>query len=131
MEKTIQDILGVSSIPKEREVPGTIEVQEREFWYIEDDGLGEFNKLFHKLLTAVDPPLHSRGGAITGGCSLTFPDGKVFHSFSYKGDLHGWKEQVIQGANKLGLKLGKINNESFVLLNGESFVLSDCDVNFY
>ncbi len=130
MPKDIKDILGVSSLPKEREIPGTIEVQGREFWYIEDDGSGNFNKLFHELLTAINPPLHTSGGAITGGCSLTLADGRVFHSFSYKGDLLGWKEQVIQGAGKLSLTLGQINKEKFDL-NGESVLLSDCEVNFY
>ena len=47
MAKNIQDILGDSSVREEREIPGTVEVHGREFWYIEDDGLGDFNKPFY------------------------------------------------------------------------------------
>lgn len=131
MPKDLKDILGVSSLPTEREIPGTIEVDGREFWYVEDDGKGNFNKLFPKLLSAISPPLHKSGGAITGGCSLTLPDGRVFHSFSYKGDLAGWKAQVIQGAEKLGLGLGRIKGDKIELQEGGAFLLSDCEVNFY
>ncbi|KKD60073.1 hypothetical protein RN22_12155 [Grimontia sp. AD028] len=131
MSKDLKNILGVSSLPTEREVPGTIGVDGREFWYVEDDGKGDFNKLFPKLLTAITPPLHNSGGAITGGCSLTLPDGRVFHSISYKGDLAGWKEQVIQGAKELGLGLFQVRDDKVELIDGSCYLLSECEANFY
>jgi len=130
MPKSLNDILGVSSLPKEKEIPGAFKVEGREFWYVEEDGKGNFNRLFPKILTAISPPIHTSGGAITGGCSLTLPDKRVFHSFSYKGDLTGWREQVVQGANKLGLTLGQIDGDEFKLLDGDGVLLSDCEVDF-
>jgi len=131
MIKDLAEILGVSSLPTVREIPGAIEVDGRDFWYVEDDGKGAFNKLFPKLLSAISPPFHRSGGAITGGCSLTLPDGRVFHCLSYKGDLAGWKKQVTQGARKLGLELAQIKADKIELIHGETFLLSECEVDFY
>ncbi len=131
MRKSLEEILGVEKLPTEREIPGTILIEGREHWYIEDDGNNNFDALFRKIVGAVDPPLCNTGGAITGGCELTLPDSRKFHAMSYKGDLEGWRKQIIEGSKKLGLEAAQIENESIVTLNGERICIDECTIRFY
>lgn len=131
MAKKIEDILGIGTFSGKRTIPGTVAVEGREYWYVEDDGSGDFDASFLKVVLAVDPPLHARGGALTGGCELTLPDGRKFHALSYKGDLDGWRAQIAQGARKLGLDAARAIDGELVLANGLTIPISECEVRFY
>lgn len=131
MAKKIEEILGIDSFSGKRTIPGSITVEGRENWYIEDDGCGDFDSLFLKVVSAIAPPLHSRGGALTGGCELTLPDGRKFHALSYKGDLEGWRAQIAQGARKIGLDAARAIDGELIFSNGESIPMSKCEVRFY
>ncbi len=131
MSKKIEEILGIHSLGRQRAIPGSILVEGREYWYIEDDGMGDFNSLFLKVVLAIDPPHHTRGGALTGGCELTLPDGRKFHALSYKGDLEGWREQIAQGAKKLGLDFARAIGGKLILSTGDEVPMSACEPRFY
>ena len=131
MKKSIEDILGVKKADLQREIPGTIFVEGREFWYIEEQGLNEFDALFKKLVRAIDPPLAKSGGVITGGCELTLPDKRRFHAISYKGDLEGWRNQIVEGAKKIGISIAKIEDKMLVVSSGEVVDLGSCISRFY
>lgn len=131
MARKIEEILGIDSFSGERTIPGSIKVEGREHWYIEDDGCGDFDALFLKVVSAVAPPLHARGGALTGGCELTLPDGRKFHALSYKGDLEGWRAQIAQGAGKMGLDTARAIDGELIFSNGEAIPMSECEVRFY
>jgi hypothetical protein len=126
MVKKIEQICGVDLLNDRRLVPGMNSPLGREYWYIQDDGKNDFDSLFHRLVRAIEPPLHSRGGALTGGCELTLPDGRKFHALSYKGDLEGWREQIRAGAKKLNLSAAMVVDDVLVFSEGEKIPLSDC-----
>ena len=71
------------------------------------------------------------GGVISENCKLWLPTGELFHGLSYKGDIEGWREQIKQGAEQLGLLIGKIYKNKIELLDGRSYALSDCKIEFY
>jgi len=134
MPKEMWEVLGLGS-PNElnvkREVPGTIPVKGREFWYVEDDGNNDFNDLFHKAVGAIQPPIPRSGGATTEGCTLTLPDGRKFHAMSYKGDLEGWRKQIRQGAAQLKLVAAQLIDGDLIISKNERISLSECEVRFY
>ncbi len=115
-----------------REIPGTIAVEGREFRYISDDGLDKFEEeLFDRILNQLDVPIAQNGGVISENCKLWLPTGDLYHGLSYKGDINGWRKEIEQGAAIIGLHIGMIVNGSIKLLNGREFKLSDCKVEFY
>ena len=116
----------------EREIPGIYPVEWREYRYVSDDGKDKFfEELFDKLTQQIDPPIPAKGGAITENCKLLLPTGELFHALSYKGDIDGWREQIEQGANQLGLLVGEIVGGEFVLSDERRYALSECRVDFY
>lgn len=117
----------------EREIPGTISFEWREFRYVSDDGHEKFvgKGLFDKLTNKINPPIPTDGGAISENCKLWLPSGELLHALSYKGDIDGWREQVEQGARQLGLFTGKIVNNKVILSDGRSYELTECKVEFY
>ena len=129
MPRTIEEILGVSGIG-ERSIPGTVAVEGREHWYIEYHG-GDFDSEFIKLIQAVQPAIPSHGGAITGGCELTLPDGRKFHAMSYKGDLIGWRKQIELGAKHLGCATARIGDDDLYVSDASAFPLAACHARFY
>lgn len=131
MTKKMEEILGVGPLGGKRNIPGTVSVEGREHWYIEDDGSGDFDSFFLKLISAVQPPLHTRGGALTGGCELTLPNGKRFHAMSYKGDLQGWRNQISQGAKVLSLSAARAIDGMLVFSEFDAVPILECKARFY
>jgi len=131
MPKKIEEILGVTPFAGKRNVPGTLSVSGREYWYVEDDGRGRFDSLFQDLVSAVSPRRYESGGAITGGCELTLPDGRKFNALSFKGDLEGWREQIVGGARKLHLDAARAVDGQLIFVNGDTLRISDCTARFY
>ena len=123
---------------KEREIPGLHPVEWREYRYISDDGNNFFaslkrkNKkqsLFEKVTSVVD--IAQSGGVITENCKIRLPTKELFHGLSYKGDIQGWRQQIEQGAEYLGLLVGKIVENNIELSDGRCYALSECEVEFY
>ena len=127
-EEHMRNIAGAAETT--RQVPGLVPRPQREFWYFEDNGEQSTDKLFDQLVCFIDPPLLKRGGAILEGCELTTPTGRRFRCLSYKGDLEGWRRQVVQGGAGLNVMLGQIVDGALVLNDGSSFKLDDCEVKF-
>jgi hypothetical protein len=126
----METLLGLGSIQTERTVPGTQKIEGREFRYVSNGGQEEFGMFFKKLIRYVSPPIPKNGGAMIEGCKITLPDGEVFHAISYKGDIEGWRLQVEQGAKSLNVKLARIDADSIVLNDIQSFRLKDCKIDF-
>ena len=129
MTKTIEQILGVT-FPAKRSIPGTQTVEGREYCYIEYSG-DDFDSEFLRLVQANQPTESTNGGAITGGCELTLPDGRKFHAMSYKGDLLGWCKQVEIGAKMLGRLTARISDEDLYVVDSSKVPLASCNVRFY
>ena len=48
-----------------------------------------------------------------------------------RGDIQGWRQQIEQGAEHLGLLVGKIVENNIELSDGRSYALSECRIEFY
>ena len=127
-EEHMRNVAG--AIETTRQVPGLVPRPQREFWYFEDRGEEPTSELFNRIVRHVEPPLLKNGGAILEGCELTTPTGRRFRCLSYKGDLEGWRRQVVQGGAGLKVTLGQIVEGALVLNDGSSFKLDDCEVKF-
>jgi len=124
----------------EREIAGLHPEEWREYRYVADDGNDYFAKkskqsrkqsLFHKITSKIDPPIPQSGGAMSENCKLWLPTNELFHALSYKGDIEGWRKQIEQGAEQLGLLTGKIVENNIELSDDRHYALSDCKVEFY
>ncbi|RIY35240.1 hypothetical protein CKY20_11055 [Capnocytophaga canis] len=122
----------------DRHIPGTIEVEGREYLYISDNGEDFFTKssrttkkqsLFDKVTSLFE--IAQSGGVISENCKLKLPTDELFHGVSYKGDIEGWRKQIEQGAEQLGLLTGKILENKIELSDGRIYTLLDCQVEFY
>jgi hypothetical protein len=116
-----------------REIPGKNPVEWREFRYVSDDGHDKFvgKGLFKKLTEQVDPPIPTGGGVTAENCKLWLPSGELLHALSYKGDIDGWRKQIEQGADQLGLLTGAVVNDKVILSDGRNYELLECRVEFY
>ena len=113
-----------------RVVPGTIAVPGQEVVYFSDDGSNSLQIQFQRLTKKVNPPRLKSGGASERGCMVRLPDGILFHAISYHGDIEGWRIQISQGAQELGLLTAKIRTHQFIVSDGREFNLSDCEIEF-
>ena len=129
--KKMEELLGLGSFDMERTIPGKRRVEGREFCYVSDNGQEDFETLLDKILDYISPPIPKSGGMMSNGCKLTLPNGEIYQAISYKGDIEGWRLQIEEGAKALNVKLARINEESIVLSDGQSFYLEDCKVEFY
>jgi hypothetical protein len=113
-----------------RSTPGTKSVAGREFIYFENiKGVDEKNQFTFLLDHEVDnTPLE--GGALSDDFTITIPDGTRFHAMSYRLDLDGWRRKIQGAATNLGILLAHIENNRFVLSDGRSFPLDDCETDY-
>ncbi|MBC5784229.1 hypothetical protein H8N03_14855 [Ramlibacter sp. USB13] len=111
----------------EQQLPGLVPSSTAEVVYFQDDGRLSLYDQFDRLTEHIAPPLAKHGGVTTTKHTLRVPDGQLFHAIKYRGDVEGWRRQIAEGAKKLGVILGSIQNGStFILSDGRAFVLSDC-----
>jgi hypothetical protein len=131
MPTDLERILGLGPFDERRPIPGTVPVGGREFLYVLDDGTDDFSALFEKLTAGSTGHRATTGGAITENCRLFLPDGRLFHALSYKGDLEGWRKDIEEAVDTLGLQVAAISIDRLVLSDGHSVALSDCRTEFY
>lgn len=124
----IERILGGKVTPfNEQDLPGLMPSEGSEVVYFADFGGGELGAKMRTLTRRIDPPLVKHGGVATTGHALATPDGQTFHAIEYQGDIQGWRCQVAEGAQSLGVSLGRIEDAmNFVMSDGRVFSLSRC-----
>jgi hypothetical protein len=125
----MESILG-GKIGYDKTIPGTFAIEGKEFVYFSDDGNNTARKQFNALTQYTNPPYARNGGVTSQGCTITLPDGSVFHAIAYHGDLEGWRKDIEGGAQALHVFLARIEDEQFVISDGRSFSLTSCEVIF-
>ena len=114
----------------QREIPGLKPVIGTEFLYYEDDGKNKPKKQFDLLLDSAGAITATSGAVVSDPCRIRVPAGQLFHSLSYHGDIAGWRAAVQAGADARGLLLARIVANQFVISDGRSFPLSECQIEF-
>jgi hypothetical protein len=114
-----------------RNIPGTINVEGREFVYIECRSKEAFVEIFPKIITIAGGDLPKKGGMINENATITLPDGKQLYGLSYKGDLKGWRSKIVGCCKKLDSMWGEIEKDNIKLSNGEKITFDKCDIDLY
>jgi hypothetical protein len=123
----MERILGVP-IGHKGIIPGTVPVEGVEIAYF-CDGSSEGER-FHDL-TSHSKPRHAQcGGMNERGCSLTLPDGSIFHAIGYHGDIVGWRQDIEEGAAAQKIALARIEADTLVISDGRVVKLSTCTAKF-
>lgn len=127
--QTSEEYFGeLGPLEAKRQVPGLLPTEYREVRYVEHSGEEPFKELFERLIWHVDPPLMKDGGALIEGCLVTSPTGRRFQALSYRGDIQGWRQQIVQGAAALGVSLGHLVDGVLIVDDGTSYPRVDCRV---
>ena len=98
--------------------------------YFLDNGNGQPKEQFDKLTSYIKPLRAKKGMIWYTDCHIKLPDGRLFHPVEWHGDIDGWREQITLGANALNLSLAEIKDNYFVVEDGVTYPLTDCNINF-
>jgi hypothetical protein len=123
----LESILGKVVPFDEQPLPGVERTPGTEVLYFADDGSRNLYQQFDRITGAVSPPIPKDGGATTTKHTLELPDGQLFHALKFRGDIEGWRLQIVEGARLLGTPLGRIEDgAAFVTFDGVRVPLSHC-----
>jgi len=114
-----------------RTIPGTQQVEGREFIYIESAA----NETFHQLANCVSTictelAIPKSGGAIEEKARIKLSDGTSLMGVSYKGDVEGWRKRFVGICTASARKYGAISEGRLVLSDGSSPLLEELEVSF-
>jgi hypothetical protein len=125
MNPEMEKILG-APVGFDDRITGTFLVEGVEIIYFQDDGCKSDKDQFFAITKYSSPRSAKRGGSSLDGCSLTIPDGSVFHAIRYHGDMEGWRKDIEEAAEALKILLAKIDGNRIVISDGRAYDLSDC-----
>ena len=112
-------------------IPGSIEVDGREFFYVEIRGDERFRTVIDEALAgAPDVPLPKSGGVIEEKVRILLDGSAFLLGISYKGDLAGWRAKLVAYCNTKHRKWGIVSRQKVVLSDGRELILGECDVVF-
>jgi hypothetical protein len=127
-EKLEQILGGKITTFEEEPLPGKVESETTEVVYVLDTPNLDIAQQLKQLVRRIDPPHLKHGGALATHHALRLPTGELFHAFSYRGDLVGWRRQITEGGAALGLRLGWIKQQAkFVTSDGAEYELGLCE----
>ncbi len=81
---------------------------------------------FDDVISRASPRIATHGAVLVEDWLVKTPAGETFYPLFFHGDVEGWRQQIELGANKLGLKMAKVEGDKFLVLDGPTFSLSDC-----
>lgn len=125
MDKSLQKALGVD-LDNDPKIPGTRRHDIGKVIYALLPGGADPSKAFRAITRKIKPPIPTRGGVLAEHWQIKTSDDEVFYSILLVGEIEAWREQIKLGAEKLGLKTAKIEDNKLVVANGPSYPLSDC-----
>jgi hypothetical protein len=112
-----------------RHIPGTMQVEGREFLFVEVRSNEVFTELVDKIFAScptVSPP--RSGGILEEKAWITLQDNTLLLGVSYKGDLQGWRKKIQGFCKESGRMFGIPSSDKLLLADGTSVALSDCKV---
>lgn len=114
-----------------RTIPGTTTVEGREFLYVEILDETILSDLVDDVLSACGTlPLPKSGGIIEEKTQIIRRNGASYLGFSYKGDLEGWRNKVVNYCLATQRKWASIYNGDLVISDGTHVPLAECKANF-
>jgi hypothetical protein len=114
-----------------RTIPGMIEVEGREFFYVETRDRERFRTVIDEALAgSPELPLPKSGGVIEEKVTILLDPKTSLLGISYKGDLVGWRTKLVAYCNAKHRKWGIVSRPKLMLSNGEELDLGECNVRF-
>lgn len=114
-----------------RTIPGMIEVEGREFFYVEVRCGERFRTVIDEVLAgSPDLQLPRSGGVIEEKVRILVDGSTYLLGISYKGDVEGWRAKLVAYCNTRHRKWGIVSRQKFALSDGRELVLGECDVVF-
>lgn len=114
-----------------RTIPGTIEVDGREFFYLEAEEGIDFHQMINAVLSSNhDIPMPKDGGVIEEKTRILLDDGISLLAISYKGDLAGWRQNLIAFCEIQNCKWGIASKNKLILSDQIEINLRECNVIF-
>jgi hypothetical protein len=124
----LEKILGgkIESL-NEQPLPGLVPSPGEEVVFFSGDVTTDLGEQMKRLIGHIEPLYAKSGRVMATKHTLTLPEGQIFHAITCRGDIEGWRRQVVEGAKALGVLLGRIEGSSkFVLSDGRVLPLSQC-----
>jgi hypothetical protein len=129
MDESLQKILGVEKVDDPM-LPGTRPRDTGKVIYVFLPPDSDPSDAFREVTGKIDPPIPKAGAALMEHWQVETPNGEKFYSLYFHGDVEGWRQQIELGAHQLGLQMAKVRDDKFMVLDGSTFLLSDCAVTF-
>lgn len=129
MDKALQELFGVKKVD-DPALPGTRPRDVGKVIYIFLPNDVDQSDSFAEVTAKVDPPIPQHGAALLEYFAVKTPNHENFYSIYFHGDVEGWRQQIELGAKQLGLKMAKVHDDRFVVVEGPSYLLADCAVTF-
>lgn len=111
-------------------IPGYLPRENVGIIYFSSDETLPAREQFFGLTDGVENRQATFGGVIEGGCRLATPDGRHFFAAIYRGDLSGWRSDIVEGCRLQGRSFGEIAGDTMFLSDGSRFPLSECRLAF-
>ena len=115
----------------QRTIPGMIEVEGREFFYVQmllEEGFDEI--IDEALAGSPELPLPKSGGVIEEKVTILLDPKTSLLGISYKGDLVGWRTKLVAYCNAKHRMWGIVSRQKLMLSNGGELDLGECNVRF-
>jgi hypothetical protein len=112
-----------------RQIPGTIQVEGREFLYLEISSGNEFSELMDRIFISCPTVPQPRSGGVLGeNVWITLGDNTVLFGISYKGDLEGWRKKILAFCKENGRRFAIPSSDGLMFADGSAVPFSDCKV---
>ncbi len=112
-------------------IPGSIEVEGREFFYVEIRGNEQFRTVIDGALAgSPHVPLPKSGGVIEEKAKILLGGSPSLLGISYKGDLAGWRAKLVAYCKATHRKYGIVTRQKLGLSDGTELSLGECKVVF-
>lgn len=114
-----------------RTIPGSIDVDEREFFYVEIRSDERFRTVIDEALAGSPVvPLPKSGGVVDEKTRILLDESSSLLGISYKGDLEGWRAKLVAYCKAKNRKWGIASRQILTLSDGTEHSLFECKVIF-
>lgn len=112
-------------------IPGLIDEEGREFFYIEIFAREGFDKIADGALAgSPDVPLPEDGGVLEEKAKILLDSHTSLLGLSYRGDLPGWRANLVAYCKATNRIWGIVSDKRLLLSDGRDIALCECDVVF-
>jgi hypothetical protein len=112
-----------------RPLPGTMQIEGREFMYLEYEEGRNFSDLIYDLMTSNPTiPLPQSGGILEEKARIKLPDETSLLAISFKGDLEGWRNKIVSFCAARHSRWALLRTNALLVSDGSVIPLIKCEI---